>query len=132
MKEKIESVKNHFRKNRKVYIAAGIGVTVGFVGTSLYIKSAHPGLIQTAIAFWKSEITQVATYITIDAPGNSGNVIQDLRTGTIYPSQNAAAKALGVNRGSISTHLNGKSPTADGHTFTKLIDGKNSHKLQTV
>lgn len=64
--------------------------------------------------------------------GNSGNIIKDVTTGTIYPSQNAAAKALGIRADSISKHLSGKNSDAAGHVFEKLIDGGAPHILQTV
>jgi hypothetical protein len=107
-----------------------VGIVIG--GTAVYLLkngSPAPKISQRAIGIWN---TQVATLITIDAPGNSGNVIQDLSTGIIYPSQNAAAKALGINPSNLSSHLKGKNPDVAGHVFKKLIDGATSHELHTV
>jgi len=133
MNERLEKVKQHFVDHRELYIGIGVGVAVGVVGVSIFELVDGKNIIsQKAIAIWKSTITQIATQIYIKAPGNSGNVIQDLATGIVYPSQNAAAKALGISPTNISTQLNGKFPEADGHIFKKLIDGGASHELQAL
>lgn len=135
MNEKIERIKKHLHNNYKVYIAATAGVVVGIVTVLviLAIKSEtgsdSPEIAQKAFGIWN---TQVATLITIDAPGNSGNVIQDLTTGIIYPSQNAAAEALGINKATISKVVLGKIPEVNGHAFKKIIDGGTSHELHAV
>ena len=93
-----------------------------------------------AVYFWKGSAIKAAislknshhnviTQITIDARGNSGNVIQDVVTGIVYPSQNACAEALKIHPRQVSTHLNGKNPTAGGHILKKLIDGGVGHTL---
>ena len=138
MNEKLQRIKSHIQNNWKIYTAATVGVVVGVVTVLVIIaiKSQNeddsPEIAQTAIGFWKPQITQVATLITIDAPGNSGNVIQDLTTGIIYPSQNSAAEALGVDQGNISRQLAGKLPEVNGHIFKKIIDGSVSHELHAL
>jgi len=133
MRVNLEIIKNHIRENRKVYIAAVGGLVVGVVlGVSVVLlKNTSGGSVisQKAIGIWN---TQIATLITIDAPGNSGNVIQDLSTGIVYPSQNSAAKALGINPSNLSSHLNGKNPDVAGHIFKKIIDGGSSHELHAL
>jgi hypothetical protein len=134
MNAKLEKIKQHLVENKRVYIAAGVGMVVGIVigGVTVYLLkngNAVPQISQKAIGIWN---TQVATLITIDAPGNSGNVIQDLSTGIIYPSQNAAAKALDIDKANISKHLSGIFPNAEGHIFKKIIDGGASHELHTL
>lgn len=92
----------------------------------------NPQINQKAVALFNSKINQTAVQVTIDAPGNSGNVIKDLTTGAIYPSQNAAAKALGTKPSNISNQLLGKTPHVNGHTFEKLIDGGTKHALTST
>jgi len=134
MNEKMERVKKHLYENRKVYIAATTGLVVGIVIGAVAVvvlkkTDLTPKISQKAIGIWN---TQIATLITIDAPGNSGNVIQDLSTGIVYPSQNAVAKALGISAANLSQHLNGKYTNADGHIFKKIIDGATSHELHAI
>jgi len=133
MNERLEKVKQHFVDHRELYIGIGVGIAVTVAGVSIFELVDGKNIIsQKAIAIWKSTITQIATQIYIKAPGNSGNVIQDLTTGTIYPSQNAAAKALDIGQSSISKQLAGTLSKVDGHVFKKLIDGAISHELHTV
>jgi len=133
MNERLEKVKQHFVDHRELYIGIGVGIAVTVAGVSIFELVDGKNIIsQKAIAVWKSTITQIATQIYIKAPGNSGNVIQDLATGIVYPSQNAAAEALGISKYNVSKHLNGKLPNAEGRIFKKLIDGATSHELHTV
>ena len=131
MNQKIERIKNHLVENKKVYIAGAVGVVIGGVIVFVLVRKAYgvPGISQKAIGIWNK---QIATLITIDAPGNSGNVIQDLTTGTIYPSQNAAVKALGLNPTRLSEQLNGTAKHVSGRVFKKLIDGGASHELHAI
>lgn len=125
---------NHLKRHRTIYITAGVCFVGGAVVGGLYFKTfgMNPQINQKAVALFNSTINQTAVQVTIDAPGNSGNVIKDLTTGTIYPSQNAAAKALGINPNNLSNHLKGKNADVTGHVFEKLIDGKTKHLLKST
>lgn len=115
---KFESVKNHLRNNKVTYIACGVTAVVVAGTTCIILKK--PSLVSnTAIQIlpWKSPQT---IEIYVEALGDPGNIIQDLVTGTVYASQNEAARALGVNQGLISRHLAGKLADVKGHTFAKL------------
>lgn len=127
----MSTIKNHFKKHKTLYVGAAC-LAVGVAGGILYVhtKGINPAITQKAVALWNSTINQTAVQITIDAPGNSGNIIKDLTTGAIYPSQNTAAKALGVDAQTMSRHISGKLPNVKGHTFEKLIDGKATHVLK--
>lgn len=128
MNERIEDVKKHIKKNKKVYIAAGIGVVVGGAGVFLATQGGPKNVVQQ-LNFWSpSNITQ----IIIPNNGNSGNVLQDLENGVIYPSQNAAVRALNLDKANLSRHLNGKNEHVNGHVFKKLIDGGTDHELASV
>lgn len=131
---RFKKVTNHLKRHRTIYITAGVCFVGGAVAGGLYFKTfgMNPQINQKAVALFNSTINQTAVQVTIDAPGNSGNVIKDLTTGAIYPSQNAAAKALGVDAQTLSRHISGKLPNVKGHTFEKLIDGGASHVLKAA
>ena len=127
-------LKNHIVDYKEIYITCAITavVTAGITTLAVFKVKSNSVLSQKAVALWNSTINQTAVQITIDAPGNSGNIIKDLTTGTIYPSQNAASKALGVNPTNLSMHLRGKNSDVAGHVFEKLIDGGAAHALAKV
>lgn len=134
----MNEIKEHFEKNKNFYIGLGVGLVIGAAGVGTYFL-----LRENAVATkfmldsqkllelnYKSTKNFFTTVVEIDAPGNSGNVIKDLTTGAIYPSQKAAANALDINRASISKQLSGKLPDVKGHMFEKLIDGGAPHTLK--
>jgi len=131
--------KNHIWLHDREYLIGITCLAVGVVAGVLVFKksglfvindSLKPQINQKASLLWKSNMS--ATQIIIDARGSAGNVVRDITTGTIYPSQNAAAKALGVDFRTISKHLKGKYPDAAGHILEKLIDGSEPRTLQRV
>ena len=129
----MDEIKNHLEKYKTFYIGAtclvvGVGVGILYMNT----RTVNSDITQKALAMFNSTINQTAVQVVIDAPGNSGNVIKDLTTGAIYPSQGAAARALGVDPTHISRHLHGKQIDVIGHTFEKLIDGGAAHALKAA
>lgn len=123
---KIESIKNHVREHKKAYVIGGTVAAVGAaagVGYILGVRSV-PQSVETMV---NVRPIQALTYkskqtvqVYVEALGDPGNILQDLTTGTIYASQNQAAKALEVNPARISEHLQGKLPHVKGHTFSLL------------
>jgi hypothetical protein len=112
--------KRHFRDNKKVYIAGGIGLAIGAAAAALLGKKSGPALQVASINHSPGATIRQHLEVHIEALGDPGNIIQDLDTGTIYASQNQAAEALGVSRSRISSHVNGHIPDADGHRLAKL------------
>lgn len=128
MNEKIARIKKHVNDHKKVYLIAGAVVTVGAAAGAGYILgtrtvpkeiSTQVAPSQTAALCYKPMLTQTVE-VTVEALGDPGNIIQDLTTGTIYASQNQAAKALGVYPARISEHLAGKIPNVQGHMLQFL------------
>jgi hypothetical protein len=54
--------------------------------------------------------------------GHPGYIIQCDQTGEIFPSIFRASQVMGVARGSMSKHINGKMKSVRGYTFTKIGD----------
>jgi hypothetical protein len=115
---KIENIKNHFKNNKVTYIACGVTAVV-VAGVTYYVvgKPALVNVRPVQLLNWKSQQT---VEVFIEALGDPGNIVQDLTTGTIYASQNQAAKALGVFPARITEHLAGKLPNVNGHELVKL------------
>lgn len=116
---KPDKIRTHISENRKVYIAAGVGIAVGAGITAVILKKP-----ETQIA---PKINQILSYkpnatleVHIEALGDPGNIIQDLTTGTVYASQGQAARELGLSASDISKHLAGKCDSVKGHQFAKL------------
>lgn len=131
---RIQKIKDHVVRNKKVYITGGVCFVLGAaIGGGVVAKQQNIAIIDSfKLINWKSPHTSKTVQINIPRKGNSGNVIRDTATGTIYPSQNEVVKALGVDPSNLSRHLNGKYPDADGKIFEKLIDGASDHVLKTT
>lgn len=118
MNDRLQNVKNHLRNNKVTYIACGVTAIACVTGTYFVLGGSKVVSVRAIqLLTWKSTQT-VEVYI--EALGDPGNIIQDLTTGTIYASQNQAAKALGVFPARISEHLAGKIPNVAGHELAKI------------
>lgn len=116
---KIENIKNHVRENKKVYIVGGVCFLAGVATTIIVVKKADVEI--------SPKIQQILSYkphatleVYVEALGDPGNIVQDTTTGTIYASQNQAAKALGTTPSRMSSHLKGDLEHIDGHVLVKL------------
>ena len=121
-KNAFDKVKTHIQDNKKIYIVGGACLTAGLIGGALIVKAYQPAPIKVQpkinqVLSWKPEAT---LEVYIEALGDPGNIIQDTTTGTIYASQNQAAKAVGATSGQMSKHLSGLTNHVNGHEFVKL------------
>jgi len=121
MNSPVKSVRTHIRNNKVTYIACGVTAVV-VAGVTYYVcgNSALVNVRPIQILNWKSHQT---IEVVIEALGHPGNVIQDVTDGvggTIWASQNQAAKALGVLPARISEHLAGKIPDVAGRVLMKI------------
>lgn len=118
-----EKAKAHFKKNKNVYIGTGVGIVVGGMVVFVLKSGVNKATIDSfKLINWKSPHTSQTIQVTIPRMGNSGNAVQCLENGVIYPSQNAAAKALNLNPSTVSKYLNGMRESADGFTFDKVTE----------
>lgn len=129
MNTRIEKIKKHVVDHKEVYIAVAVTAVTTAAITILIVQRAqiNSSVTQKAILSWKPIMEQKANII-IQAPGNSGNILQD-DLGNIFASQNSAAKALGVDPRAIREHLQGRSTNIMGRTLTKVLDGSPQHVL---
>ncbi len=123
MNENIEKAKKHLKENHKVYIGTSTGFVVG-IAASVFVHNNGVYNILNSFNFnWKS------TNIGINLPerlGHPGWIIRCLETDDIFPSQNNAAKSMGLNPRTLSAYLNGKtsSISVSGFTFERICEAK--------
>ncbi len=122
MSERFEKVKNYLKENKTVYLVGVGGVIVGALGVFLtrgggvqIVDSMKFTLIQ-----WKSPHT--STTILIPQGNGYGYKVKDTTTGSLYPSQGSAARALGVWPSVVSGHLTGKLDDVNGHVLERIGD----------
>lgn len=121
--QQVEKVKTHIQENQKFYIGVGVGISVAVIVTIILKKNSGSAIYQGVALNVKSPLVANTLNVTIPKAGNSGNIIQCDQTGVVYPSQNVAARALGISPGNLSKHLTGHEARTFGYTFTKLVDG---------
>lgn len=108
---RLERIKQHLQENKKVYL-----VGAGCLGAGYFLRPQVVNIVDVCNLKYKSPTNN----IIINALGDPGNVVQCVETGTVYASQNQAARELGVAAARISEHLHGKIPHVQGHTFVLI------------
>lgn len=122
MNERIQKVKTHLDENKKVYIAAVVGIAIGVVSTLVIRGAVKPSAaieIATKIQGNDNTVNNVVQVI-IPALGDPGNIVQCVETGTIYASQGQAAREAGSTAARISRHLNGTLADINGQHYKIL------------
>lgn len=117
---KLDKIRTHISENRKVYIAAGIGVVVGgsAVAATLYGRSIVVNdSLNVSINSPKTNVV-----VQMVRPGPKSYAIQCLENQQAYPSLRQAAKELGVNASEISKHLKGERDAVCGLHFVKRAE----------
>ena len=126
LKVRVANIKKHFRDNKGTYIGVGAGIVIGAVSAAALILKQTEGNKAIVDSYnlikYKSTHTSQLIPVLIPPRGNAGNAIQCNETGTIYPSQNIAAKELGLSAGNLTEHLKGDITKIKGLTFTKLTE----------
>lgn len=120
--EKLDKVKAHLKENRKVYIAAGVGIAVGVVATVVVLKVKGSGNATTVVRQINYKSNPVTNIVTTNLArrGHPGNLIMCNETGEVFASQQRAADLLGLSAGNLSQHLKGNHEHVGGFTFTYL------------
>lgn len=121
----VDQIKKHFKKHKETYIVGGVCLATGIVIGSVIMLQKNTTLIDvSSIRVLSSGDNN--TFI-VAANGDPGNVVRCLEDNVLYPSQNAAAKALNVDKATVSRHLNGALPDVKGIYLERL--GKAGHNL---
>ena len=105
VKETYEAVKAHVIRHKEAYIVGLIGVaSVGITILIFKNQASHQPITigDTSNALILRDKSKIEN-VNFISPGNAGNVVQDTTTGIIYPSQEAAAKALGILDRGVAT-----------------------------
>lgn len=120
MNQKNETIKKHFRENKKVYIVGSISFVIGAASVFLVTRSGNISISNPALLNWKPAANTIQ--ITMTRPGPKSFVIQALETQQTWPSLRAAAKDLGHNPGTLSAHLKGLIPDINGLHLVKVAE----------
>ena len=128
-----ERFKSHVKRNKKVYIFSGVGILLGIAGGYTLAKLGEDsGDIYEApvLDIDNSDVgdVNVNSFNTENHIHNTTNnygdyqskIVKNLDTGEIFESQKAAAESIGVDKNSMSRHLNGEFPNLNGHTFERI------------
>jgi hypothetical protein len=110
---RLARVKSHVYDYRRVYITGVTGIAVGFA------LRGRPEVVNIVDVF-NIKFRSPTNNIIVTALGDPGNIVQCVETGTVYASQNQAARELGVAAARISEHLQGKLPNVKGFHFEYL------------
>lgn len=128
IKKTADDVVEHVKKHKEAYIVGALGV-LGIVITVVILKNHTINNFDASGNSGALLIQPKIENFNFVSPGNGGNVIHDTTTGVIYPSQNAAAEALGVSKSLMSGHIQGKIPDLRGHVLEKVVDGVTEYEL---
>ncbi len=122
MNNRIEKIKNHLSENKVTYfVGTGclvVGTAVGFFAFGGGVQIVDS--LKVTLINWKSPHT--STTILVPQGNGYGYKVKDTTTGSLYPSQGCAAKALGVCPSVMSGHLTGKIDDVNGHILERIGD----------
>ena len=126
--KKLDKVKQHFKRNSKLYLGIGIGTGVTIVcGVVFANTSTGKNYINCFNVNWKSTFKPTTVIVTeLERRGHPGYIIRCLETDKKYASQNHAAELLKINPSDLSKHLNGERDSVKGLTFERLGEAQPS------
>lgn len=114
-------VKTKVKDNKQLIIGLGVGLAVGAIGTYFLKPNVKASIDNAQILSWKPINNSVNEIITVLARrGHPGWIIRCKETGEVFASQNRAAEVMGISKGVLSGHLNGKLDNAAGYTFERI------------
>lgn len=111
-------IKTHVCANKKFYIVAATSAIAG--GMLVYVLANHKDTEKISMRRILSPGDNNVLKVYISPLGDPGNVVQCVETGTIYASQNQAAREIGVDRSIMSKHLNGENEHILGQHYVVL------------
>lgn len=120
-----DKIKQHFKNHKEAYVLGGVCLTTGIaIGVVVMFRKNYALIDVNSVRVLSPGNNN--TFI-VAANGDPGNVVRCVEDNVLYPSQNAAARALNVNKATVSQHLNGVLPNVKGKHLEKL--GKAGHNI---
>ena len=124
---KIEEFKEHFARNKQLYLGLGIGLAVGAgagAGFMAYrTMSLNASVRMIAPVSWKPHLENNQVIIqSLERRGHPGIVVRCNETGETFASIRRASDVLNIDRSMLKRHLEGVTPDINGKTFTALGD----------
>ena len=108
-----ERIKNHFKNNAPTYMAFGVGILTA----AATIKRSEIVKVAGDLGEYKTQNTYI---VNLENRDNPSKPVKSVDTGEVYASQNRAAQANGIHRGSMSKHLNGQLKSISGKQFVRI------------
>lgn len=91
---------------------------VGAAAAYLYKPNVKVITDSYNLKFKSPTINEVTTILA--RRGHPGNLLRCNETGEVFASQGRAADLMGLSRGRLSQHVNGKLDDVGGYTFEKI------------
>ena len=119
---KIESIKNHFRENKKAYVVGASCLTVGLLGGVALAKSGNISIVASGdnnqIVGKAKAVNQVM--IELVERSTPSRPVHLVGTNLYFNSLNEAARETGHSLSMLSRHVNGHIPDVGGDVFELL------------
>ena len=124
---KTKEIKDHFARNKQLYLGLGIGLAVGAgagAGVMSYrTMSLNASVRMIAPVSWKPHLENNQVIIqSLERRGHPGTVVRCNETGETFASIRRAADVLNIDRSMLKRHLEGVTPDINGKTFAALGD----------
>ena len=124
---KTKEFKDHFARNKQLYLGLGIGLAVGVgagAGVMAYrTMSLNASVRMIAPVSWKPHLENNQVIIqSLERRGHPGTVVRCNETGETFASVRRASDVLNIHRSMLNRHLAGLKPDINGKTFTTLGD----------
>lgn len=120
---KIESIKNHVRENKKVYVVGASCLAVGLVGGVALVKSGDISIVVTGdknqIVGKAKTVNQVM--VELVERSTPSKPVHLVGTNLYFSSLNEAARETGHSLSMISRNVNGQIADVKGDVF-KLLE----------
>ena len=126
--KKVDQVKQHIKKHKTIYICVAVVVVTTIaavvVTRKVMLAKFSPEVISKVSVAEGATIgdnAHITTNIYNGLRGHPGFQTLCLDTGEVFSSQNDAALFAGVDKKTMSRHLNGLLPDINGVVFTRLL-----------
>lgn len=120
-------LKDHFKRNKKIYIFAGFAIITCYIVRGRIAQGGMCGEglrggpeTTASFIFSNKQNINVTSVLEREGRGHPGWPVQNLETKRLFLSQKEAADAIGVPESLMSAHVRGKFPDVDGLHFERV------------